>query len=472
MQPKYDPAILWPCLSIGLCALHPLFLFAAFFLTYKYREPWIAQINQQFSTHKWWYFAFPVFAFIVGYINAMPYVRDDLMMHVIAYKFSYDFRLIYVHAAPLPTFNFWIGFEMFAGFFHRLLGPEYSIKAIQAITVVTFYTSFFFAIYTLLKEREDKWLWCMLIFAISVSPFSYRIFLGRPDLFFSAWLLAAVFLRPVIWLIIGILIMPAYSLSILYAPAALLLNTSWRNKIIYGALYSISCVVFWYLYSDGNWLGIPQLLSVWISNRTIDISELLGTKYILGNVYMVGLLIMLFYFFYKASFKLTKQAASILLVMAFFLLPNYIRYTTVLISLICLLCAMYAPKIKVSPPLSLFILVVASLIASKVAPGNSYESIPKFKLPPTAVVLTQFDEGVYSGILHNPEAKFSPAMEIGANEKAVQKLISDLHEGNPLNCTELKKFSFTYVQENRLKSIPPCLTLSAVDGVWRLWEIK
>lgn len=473
MKINYEPAILWPGLSIGLCAIHPLFLFAVFISIYKYREPWINQINLQLSTYKWWYFAFPVFAFALGYLNVRPFVLDDLMFHVVAYQFSYDFRSLYAHASPLPTFNSWIGFEMFAGKLHQLLGPEYSVRAIQAMGVVLFYASFFFALHKILKERADKWLWCTIIFALCVSPISYRVFSGRLDIFFVAWLMSAVFLRPIIWLILGILIMPTYTLSVVYAPGALLLNTSWRNRIIYGVIHGASCIIFWYVYSSGEWLNLPAMYSIWAKNRVLGISEILSSINILGNMYFVGLLLLLYCFLHKASFKLTAQAIPFLLLIAYFLLPNFIRYIIILVPLVGLLCAIYVPRgLKLNPQWSLIVLIFASLISTKTVSSVPYENLPKFNIPTNAIVLTQFDEGIYSGILHNPHVKFAPAMEIGANDQAIQTLIGNLRSKGTIDCQELKKFSFTHIQENRLRTIPSCLNLSQVDGNWRLWEIK
>jgi hypothetical protein len=472
---KYDPAILWPCLSIALCGLHPLFIFTVFFSIYKYREPWIKQINQQLFTYQWWYFAFPVFAFIVGYLNVMPFVRDDLMMHVIAYKFDYDYRSIFVYSSPLPSFNSWIGFQTVAGKFHQLLGAEYSVRAIQAIAVVVFYTSFGFALYSLLKNRPDKWLWCTIIFALCAAPMG-RAFLGRPDVFYVAWLISAVFLRPIAWLIIGIIIMPGYVLSIIYAPGALLLKTSWRNKIIYGALFAISCFIFWQSYTKGAWLDLPSMYTVWAKNRVMDMAETGNAlQVVLANISLIGLLILLYYFLSKASFKLTAVAIPFCLLIAYFLLPNFIRYMLAVTALTGLLCALYVPKeIKFNQTWSLLILILAALMTSRATPTIiDYEKVPKFSLPKNAVLLSKFnDGGLHSAVLHNPYAKFAPAMEIGATEKPVQSLILSLHAGGPLDCNELKKFSFTHVQENSLKSIPPCLQLSQVDGNWRLWEIK
>jgi hypothetical protein len=272
MKTNYDPAVLWPCLSIGLCAFHPLFIFAVFFFAYKYREPWSIQINQQFSTYKWWYFAFPVFAFALGYLKNSPFAPDDLMVHVVAYKFSYDYHSLFVYSDMLPHYNPWFGFQLVAGKLHQLIGPEYSVRLIQFIIVILFYSSFLYALYTVLKDQKDKWFWCTVIFVLC-SPASFRVFLGRPDVLFTAWIIAAIFLRPIVWLLLGILLVPAYSLSILYAPGALLLNTSWRNKIIYGALYSVSCIAFWALYSHGEWLSLATEFSKWNNNKIVDICE-------------------------------------------------------------------------------------------------------------------------------------------------------------------------------------------------------
>lgn len=472
MKLNYAPEILWPGVSLALCALHPIFILVTFISIYKYRISWATQISQEFSNYKWWYFGFPVFAFLIGYLNAFPFVQDDLMRHVVSHQFAYDYRTIYAHSSLLPSFNFWIGFEVFAGQFYQLLGPEYSVRAIQAIGAILFYVSLFFALNKILKPRADKWLWFTIIFTLCAGPLS-RVFYGRPDIFFSAWLLSAVFLRPAIWLAIGIALSPTYAFGILYAPAAILIDTSWRNKIICGALFALSCVIFWYFYTNGEWLHISELVSTLTKNRTVEIAELGNGAMIIMSKFVCALLIMLFYFLYKATFKLNPQALPFFLLLAYFLLPNYIRFILPIVTLLALLCAIYIPQnIKINAGWSLLIFVFASLSISKAIPHMSYNKLPKFKIPENAVVLTQFDEGIYSAILHNPHVKFSPAMDIGFTDKPVQDLISNMHIKNTLNCDQLKRFSFTHIQENVLHNIPPCLRLYQIDGDWRLWEIK
>jgi hypothetical protein len=138
-----------------------------------------------------------------------------------------------------------------------------------------------------------------------------------------------------------------------------------------------------------------------------------------------------------------------------------------------LLCALYVPKnLKVNWGWSLIIFIFASLIVSKAVPTTSYEKLPKFKIPEGSVVLTQFDEGLYAGILHNPQVKFAPSMVIWATEKPIQEMALKLDRGEAPECKELQKYSFTHIQENKLKTSLPCLSLSQVDGAWRLWEIK
>lgn len=475
MKKNYDPAILWPGLFIGLCAVHPLFLIAVFMSVYKYQNSWAGQINQQFSDYKWWYFGFSIFAFLIGYLKNSPFVLDDLMMHVVAYKFYYDYNTLYVHASPLIKFSPSIGFQIIAREFYKLFGPEYSVRVIQLIAVILFYSSFFLALNKILRGDKNKWLWCTIIFALC-APLNIRVFLARPDVFFTAWLMAAVFLRPIAWLLLGILIMPAYWLAIIYAPAAILLDTTWRKKIIYATVYSISCLIFWAIYSEGEWLKMPQLLSEWANNRTgiVYVAEFAQSIGMISSIYLSALLILLFYLLHRASFKLTARAILFCLLIAYFLLPNYIRYMLVVVPLIGLLCALYVPKeIKFNPTLALIVLIFSSLITSTATPTNyQYADLPKFKMPKSAIVLTQFDTAIGSAVLHNPQAKFAPAMDIGANDKAVQKLVGQLHQGDSLNCAELKKLSFTHVQENSLKMIPSCLSISQVDGAWRLWEIK
>jgi hypothetical protein len=401
-----------------------------------------------------------------------PFSPDDLMMHVVAYKFSYDYHALFVHSSPLPNYNPWFGFQIVAGKFHQLLGDEYSVRAIQCMAVVLFYLSFFLALNKVLKERKDKWLWFTIIFMLC-APLFTRVFNARPDVFYTAWLISAVFLRPILWLAIGILIMPGYLLSIIYAPGALLLNTSWRNKIIYGGMFAASCIVFWYLYSDGEWLHLPQIYSIWAQNRVMNITETAPITYMLIDPYFLSLLIMLCYFLYRASFKLNALAISFCLVIAYFLLPNYTRYTMPMIAMMGLMCALYAPKeLKFSQGPAFIILIISSLLIYRSIPNIPYEKFPKFNIPSGAVVLTEFNAATAASILHNPHVKYAPAMEIGATDQAVQKLTISLNQGSGFDCTELKKFSFTHVQEGHLKVVPPCLKLSQIDGNWRLWEIK
>lgn len=474
MKLNYEPAILWPGLLIGLCALHPLFLFAVFISLYKYREPWIKEINQQFSIYKWWYLAFPVTAFAFGYLNAMPFVPDDLMVHAVAYKFSYDYRSIYVHTTPFLQFSPSIGFQVLAGKLHQFFGPEYAVRIVQIFAVILFYTSFLIALYKALKDHPDKWLWCAIIFALCITQQNFRVFTARPDVFFAAWLISATFLYPFVWVIIGILIMPTYWLAIIYTPGVILLNTTWKKKIVYGAIYALSCLTFWYFYSEGQWLEMPKLITEWGNNRIIgNPNELSSIWPAFGSPYFLGLLILLCYFLYKASLKLTPRSVFICLIIAYFLLPNYFRYTIIIISFTGILCALQITReTKINPRYSALILLLSSLIAYKATASFPYKKLPSFKLPENAILLTQYNVAIGSAILHNPNAKFAPAIEIGANHKDVQNLIMHLDEGKNLDCKKLKEFSFTHVLESTLPEKPACLNLVEINGKWRLWKVN
>jgi len=117
--------------------------------------------------------------------------------------------------------------------------------------------------------------------------------------------------------------------------------------------------------------------------------------------------------------------------------------------------------------ISLFLLLqVAGTIPSR-------DDAPNFAIPVNSRVITAFGEATYAMPFFNPGIQIEPSYAFGAAPKDVQQLSLDISRNTKINCETIKKYHFTHVVEQSMSGEPPsCLTLSAVQKKWRLWNVQ
>ena len=94
-------------------------------------------------------------------------------------------------------------------------------------------------------------------------------------------------------------------------------------------------------------------------------------------------------------------------------------------------------------------------------------------IPKGSKVLATFNGlNYYVPFFNNENIQIVPSMEIGATDKNVQIIISDIQQKGKLDCKKLNGYDFDYLVERSLIEVPNCLTLVSVNKEFRLWKIQ
>lgn len=461
---------------IGL--IHPLAWVVSIVLMGMYWEIFEKSANQESSPKIWiWLSSIAVIISILGF-GVQVFAPDDLLRSVVAHRFEYDYSRIFGDAPLLPSFNLWIGFEMAAGKLEQMVGAEIAVRIIVMVIFSAFMISLSLAIAKLVKENPDRWL---IVTAIIVATFmsttGWRALIGRPEILFTAVLFAAVWMKPKIWVLTAIVMTPLYWLSPIYACGALLLNTSWTRKVLYGALVASSGLCFWFYYSDGMIFHALSLVPQWEEARIMQVGEL---RPIVGNISSMPFITMIgaiLYLMVKRKSVNVPYALPLVIVLSIYLVPNYARYIGTVGGLIAILLAAYIGKEKISMSghTKYLVCMLVVFLAFKTAAGKGSETKkmgPEFDIPENAYVLSEFNEGLYNSIMQNPHARFAPSYEFGANTNEVQTILKNYFKEGEFDCEAVKKHKFTHFQERELKHMPECLELDQIYRAWRLWKVK
>lgn len=413
--------------------------------------------------------AYPVIAYSYG---GLP-PTDDLLRHVTSWRHGYDYNLIYHNLREvIPHASMWILFEIVAGWLDRAFGFWGAVFTIQAVA----YSCAAFLCVSLAKyalEDKPKSGSVVLLFVVSLifmSGFFSRSTGARPEFFLTCWALSAFFVPARWWVFIGLLLMPAYWLSFVYIPAALLLRSGLRERFVSALLLAVVFFGFWYLYAGNEWLSniisaytytigrlvppgesgsiVAWLLSPWIAPISLAFILFVGLDGVIKN-------------------------KSIALLALWFLLPGQVRYIGMVGPLLIVLMIRSLPDIQLNASKSAMAFAVSIFIFFSVLPRGSgrLSELPSFKLPSSAVVLTQFSAMTYLLPAINPGVRISPAMEFGAVDLRVQKIILDMNNGVAPSCVDIKSLGYTHLVESSLHNFLPCLQLDGVSGGWRLWKV-
>ena len=464
--------------SLILLLIHPVMYIPVIYGFYHYRDRLEEEIQYYCEVDSKWFFFLPFSIYAIIYISTIPLPYDDMLRHAVSYQFNYDYSNLFVHSQLKPTINLWIGTEVLAGKITDLVGKEYSIRILQYLTIAVYLAVFIKAIHKLLGDNKNKWIIItVLVLVVLSTTVSIRITAARPELYSATWLMSAVFLHPAIWTIIGILLIPTYWLMPIYICGVLLLKTTFHKKILISTLLILFSYIFWHMYSEGEYIHNILLIKEWFNNRIMGVGE---NKTLLFQIFDISVFIiisMLFISFTKNKAIDKKHIIEFTVVIIIFLLPDMTRYITTVIPLIIFIIAINInhTEFNLNNKTKFIIFLLAIYIAKDA--GNMSGKIASqradFILPKNSVVLTEFNDSLYSTIFHNPNIKIAPSMEIGATDKNIQQLVVDISINNSLNCDELVKHDFTHIIEGSLNMVgtPTCLDLVEAKGKWKLWKV-
>lgn len=397
---------------------------------------------------------------------------DDLLRHVAAHTHGFNYQAIYIGLDPaFPQVSMWFGFEVIAGTLKQAIGYWPAVYVLQATCYALsawLAAAIAFRLIPVATPARTAWV-AILVTALLVSGLIQRASLARPEAFLAVWAISALVLKPYQWLGLGLILMPAYWLSIIYLPAVLLLNASIRTKALIGAVLAATFLMFWASYAGQEWSNFFLLLAKWSSARLAPPGELLPIQAALFNP--IFLLAIGAAIFKGRSASWDRSDLAILLVIGWFLLPGQVRYVGIIGPLLIILAARKIPLEALTPTIrALCYLLCASLLYGA-APTNKHQDLPSFSIPPGSSLLTEFDVPTYLMPSLNPGIKTTPAMDLGAVIKELQVASLALSGVGTLDCEILRKHRISHVIERSLKTHPACLQNPEFHSNWRMWHV-
>lgn len=414
---------------------------------------------------------------------------DDVLRHVTAWRHQFDYREIYPYLDDrFPAASMWVGYEWLTGWLHRGMGLAGGIWMLQCILLVAVTDTLRRVFLRLIGPREDAAYWSLFLVVACLSlGVMDRVVSARPEMLMTIWALSAVWMAPWVWLGVGILLQPMYWLAGIYIPALILLRTSWVNKLWIGCVLFIWNLAFWILYSEGEWFNFFGLLREWVSNRAAPVGENATILLLLGHPLVWGIIALI-----VALPRIPKAQSStvwtFLLLAAWFMLPDQIRYAGLVISLLLAAAVQLVqlPDLRFHGRWVIYLASIALLASLAMQIPKWGKTMPEFsKLGAGDIVLTSFSAATFYLPARFPGVRVAPAMELGATDthlggdplmpsQAIQRLSLSVTGKEPLDCELLTKRSkFTHVVERgTVTEHPNCLELKEAVNGWRLWRVQ
>lgn len=454
------------------------------------RDELAQSAGKYLSAQRTWYLWVPA-AIILSFtwFKGGTVVPDDLNRHLTSYLHGYDYNGFYLYSDPkTPHASMWIGFELLVAPLHRTLGLFWSGQLVQAIAF--FWTIWLFTklfLQALRDHPERTLLTGMGVAAVLYSVLLSRVQAGRPEVFLSLLALTALTCdtrgKAMLWTLAMALAQPLYWLALIYVPAAFLLpERSWRERAVIAAGLGAVGLLFWIEYAGAEWVGFFGLLREWVANRAFLVGE---NNSIYHLLFVPGSLLLILIALTLPKREDWPANLPLLVVMAWFMVPNQVRYASVISPLIALIAMRAVGRRPFSlTPVTRFmgVLVILSLMIGRMF-GPGYDWLPEFKtLKGDERVFTMFEASTFWLPARYPGLRVAPSMEAGATEHEIGQMIKDIlmppknAAGVPgdhtLDCAQLAKYpEFTHVVDRNIETVPKCLQLQEMHREWRLWKV-
>lgn len=462
-------------ISAGLSIfVHAAFLVAAlYFLAQSPLRYEASCIDAWIQRHATWIIWLPAMLLLGLFFLGQPAPKDDLLAisSIAIGGFSHgDFAFSSWGALPISP---WFGYEWLLESTSRYLGQDAAMRAAQGISVIFTAVSITLAVRFGMRGRSDLTMQALVLIGLAMASLAMgRAISGRVESLFFAWSIAAFWMPAPIWLTMGIAMSPMYWLAWIYAPAALLLRGPIHQRFVYAAIYGLVAVSTWFVVTDGEYLRMFELTSKWLGDRQAIVGE--NVTMLTGLAFSPSaLLLIIVATVLLVARKGVRQEWPIALVAAWFSLPDMLRYVPVIatIAAVWIMGTLTRERVRVDANtiLLIFLIPLAMMLARSV-PGGDMDSLPQFKVPTGSIVFGGLNEGLYATIHHNRGIHPTPAFELGATDPEIQKAAKQLSARGEFDCSILRFYPIDYVLENRLRTVPACLSLDQVQGVWRLWK--
>lgn len=376
---------------------------------------------------------------------------DDLLRHMKAYTYGYDYRHMWPYSPGVPGFNMYYVFDVFAGAIHQFLGPN-GFVGLQ-ILVFLLYGG---AVFWMLKDASSR-NWRFTLTMVILSLVFYRLFLARPATFEGGLCLLGVAasgddrVKPWMHFILGCLMASFYYLFFLYLIPLAFYRRAYIASLLCG-------VAGWLRYAGREYVRVVTDVFSFSANR--DGIQIVETQSIIVG-FMPTLFVLIPVLFYW------RQDIKKLFVAGWFCLSNQVRYLEVALPIL----ASYARYCPFRLSQTAVALIVLSLCFFRpiTRPSDSWILL-KDVVPPGSRVLCLDSDAMYRMIYGNDRLKVSPSMEVAWDTAAVRKGILGAEGNGKFNAQLIETGRFDYVVEKNLKEIPQGMVLYKVAGEFRIWK--
>lgn len=377
---------------------------------------------------------------------------DDLLRHMKAYTYGYDYRQMWPFSPGVPSFNMYYLFDLFAGSVHQLFGPN-GFVVIQILVVLLYATAIFW-----LLEGASSRNWRFTLMMVILSMVIFRVSLARPATFESGLFLLALAAckdKRVTWwmhLLLGCLIASFYHLFFIYLIPLIIYRRAYIGSLFCG-------LAGWVMYGGTNYfLVIWKVFSIQAQRGAIRVAENQTIVYAL----LPSLFILLPVLFYW------RKDVKRLIATSWFFLSNQMRYMEVILPSL----ASYAKHwdLKLSQISVALILISLCFFRPVTRPDDSW-AVLEGVVPAGSRVLCLHSDPMFKMVYANEKLKVSPCLDAGWDTDEVKTAILDAVNAGTFNKNVLRGKQYEYVVENTLKEIPPGLELYRVAGKYRVWKV-
>lgn len=460
-------------LLAGLALTNLLFLFALLVYGYVFRveiEKSIATSTPVDSVWLPWVVSGLAFVFLLA---LSPPPTDDLLRHISAWQFNYDYSKVYAETDVFPKINLWFGYELIAGQLAQWLGQDIAFRLIQAVCIGANVLVISLVMGKLLKDHGNRYLLvtagiCTLFIVGSISRFG----LGRPEMFLTPLIFSSVLLSPVAWLTLILVLSPCYWLTPMFAMGAVLLDTSWRNRFLFGALAGFGSAAVLWLFMGNEWWNTLHMVGIWNDVRVGSISELKGLGTAILRPEPLATLLLSVWLLARSPRQITdKWVGGALLIMLICAGFNYARYFAIFHMANLVVIARIMPREwYLSNRLVMLGLSFMMAIWMIVHVPNGHPRTTQFHLPAGSKMLGTMALNYEMLSFGNSSSQFVPGFDIAIHHKEDQEAAAGLEMGR-VDCDYLRSHKYTHVGEKSLDAIPDCLSLIEVSKEYRLWRV-
>lgn len=421
-------------------------------------------------------------------VHAAHLPLDDLLRHILAKGWKYDYASHYGHHIVDQHWSYWVGFDWAVGAIHAATGDILTTsRMVRAIIFAGVGSAVVLAVN---RTHPDPVVRVAATAAILFGFLWLRLNLGRPEVVFTGLLIAALALPRLVWLACFVLLSPAYWLAPLYAIGALLLGGAdepWKARLARNIGVALAGLMvhaaFWWHYSEGGVLHTLDLLRQIVDNHAEakrPVGELMPLVDGTSNPMVLALMGLLLAAVWTYRDVIEGRARftiiAILAVSGYFGLPDYARYGSLIWSLLLLAALAVASGYRTPAGARPWVLVAVATLAllgmRPISVDASDKVLEHLAVPAGSRVLTSFNPSTYLAAAANPQSVITPIFDINSTVPPYRQLVMELSLGR-LDCAQLLSLdAFDFVIESTLQGeAPACLQLLRVDGKHRLWAV-